>query len=173
MVDVWHIERGARTCAKTGEAIPPEVPYYSALLESDEGFLRRDFCAASWPDVEKGEFFSYWKNKGYAPRGDRRPPVDYDRVLDFFDALAGSDNRDRQLFRYVLALVLVRRRRLRLDDMGRTEQGDRLVVHDRRDGGKTLEIIAPEATREDLEKAQEKLNQLFDADFESGEDAAR
>ncbi|MDR1745059.1 MAG: hypothetical protein LBS30_04815 [Planctomycetota bacterium] len=171
MADVWHIARGARACAKTGAAIPPEVPYYSALLENDEGFERRDFCADAWPDVEKGDFFSYWKNKGYVPRGDRRQPVDYDRILDFFDALADGGSRDRQLFRYVLALVLVRRRRLRLDDMSRTEQGDRLVVHDRRDGGRTLEIIAPEATREDLEKAQEKLNQLFEADFAGEGDA--
>ncbi len=172
MADVWHIARGSRTCAKSGTAIPPEAPYYSALLENDDGFERRDFCAEAWPEVEKGDFFSYWKNKGYAPRGDRRPPVDYDRVLDFFDALAGGDSRDRRLFRYVLALVLVRRRRLRLDDMGRTEQGDdRLVLHDRRDGGRTIEIVSPSATREELEKAQEKLNRLFDADFESGADA--
>lgn len=165
MADVWHIARGARACAGTGAEIPPEVPYYSALLENDDGFERKDFCAEAWPGVEKDGFFSYWKNKGYAPRGSARQPVDYDRILDFFDALAGSGSPDRQLFRYVLALVLVRRRRLRLDDMSRTDQGDRLVVYDRRDGGKTLEIISPEATKEDLEHAQEKLNQLFDADF--------
>lgn len=169
MADAWHIARSTRTCARSGEEIPPEVPYYSALLDNDEGFERRDFSAEAWPEVDKTEFFSYWKNKGYAPRGSKRPPVDYDRLLDFFDALEGGDNRDKQLLRYVLALVLARRRRLRLDDMGRTEQGDRLVVFDKRNGGKTLEILSPESTREDLEKAQEKLNQLFEADFEAGE----
>ncbi len=165
MADVWHIARSTRACAATGAEIPPEVPYYSALLDDDEGFTRRDYSAEAWPDVDKSGFFSYWRNKGYSPRTDKRPPVDYDRLLEFFDALEGSDNPERRLLRYVLALVLVRRRRLRLDDMARTDAGDRLVVHDRRGGGKTLEILSPEASREDLEQAQEKLNQLFDADF--------
>lgn len=165
MAEAWHIARSTRTCAKTGEEIPPEVPYYSALVETDEeGWTRRDYSADAWPEVDTSGFFSYWKNKGYSPRQDKRPPVDYDRMLDFFDALEGSDERGKQMLRYVIALVLVRRRRLRLDDMSRTDKGDRLVVYDRRREA-TLEIIAPEATREDLEKTQEQLNYLFDSDF--------
>ncbi len=170
MADVWHIARSTRACAASGAEIPPEVPYYSALTDDDDGFTRRDFSAEAWPDVDKAGFFSYWKNKGYSPRTDKRPPVDYDRLLDFFDALEGSDAPEKRLLRYVLALILVRRRRLRLDDMSRTDDGcDRLVAHDRRNGGKTLEILCPEASRGDLEKAQEKLNELFEADFAADE----
>lgn len=166
MAEAWHIARSTRTCAVTGEEIPPEIPYYSAILEAEEeGWTRRDYSAGAWPAVEKTEFFSYWKNKGYSARRDKRPPVDYDRVLDFFDALEGAEERGKRLLRYVIALVLVRRRRLRLDDMGRTEKGeDRLLVYDRRREG-VLEILSPEATREDLAKTQEQLNYLFDSDF--------
>ncbi len=165
MAEAWHIGRSTRTCAKTGEEIPPEVPYYSALLETDdEGWTRRDYSAEAWPEVDTAEFFSFWKNKGYSPKADKRPPVDYDRMLDFFDALGESEERGKRLLRYVIALVLVRRRRLRLEDMSRTDAGDRLVVYDRRHE-KTLEILSPEATREDLEKTQEQLNNLFDSDF--------
>jgi hypothetical protein len=165
MADAWHIARGTRTCAETGAAIPPEVPYFSALVETDEeGWTRRDFSADAWPGVDKSGFFSFWKNKGYSPRQDKRPPVDYDRLLDFFDALEGADERGKRLLRYVIALVLVRRRRLRLDDMSRSGGGDRLVVYDRRREG-TMEIVSPPAGREDLEKAQEQLNYLFDSDF--------
>lgn len=165
MAEAWHIARSSRTCTHTGLAIEPGQPFYSALVEKEDSFERRDFSAEAWPEVEKDDFFSYWKNKGRAENPDKAPPVDYERLLGFFDSLEGAAEPGKRLFRYVLALILVRRRRLRLDDMSRVPEGDRLVVYDRR-SNRALEIIASEASREELEKTQEKLNQLFDCDFE-------
>lgn len=170
MAEAWHIARSSRTCAYSGAAIPQGEPFFSALVDKDESFDRLDYSTQAWQEVDKEPFFSYWKNKGGTAREDKKPMVDFDRLMAFFDSLEGAEETPKRLFRYVLALILTRRRRLRLDDMSRTDAGDRLVVYDRRDGGKTMEILSPEATREDLEKAQEKLNQLFECDFNS-EDA--
>lgn len=164
MAEAWHIARSSRTCAHSGQAIEPGQPFYSALLEKDDSFERKDFSAGAWPEVDKGGFFSYWKNKGAQNPAEKAPAVDYERLLGFFDSLEGAEEPGKRLFRYVLALVLARRRRLRLDDMSRTPEGDRLLVYDRR-STRTLEILAPEATREELEKTQERLNQLFDMDI--------
>lgn len=171
MADPWQVARSTKVCAKTGEEIPAETTYYSALIETDTGLDRFDYAAESWPEIDKSEFFSYWKNKGWSPRADKKPPIDYERLLSFFDALDGTEDRFKRLLRYVVALVLVRKRKLRLDDMGRTEQGeDKLTLFDRRDGGKPVTVISPEASREELEQAQEKLNQLFDCDFDEQRD---
>ena len=166
MAEVWQIARPTRTCARSGEGIPPETPYYSALVDGDNGFERHDFSSESWPDINREQLFSYWKNKGYFPRSSKKPTVDFDRLLEFFDALENAEDREKRLLRYVIALVLTRRRRLRLDDMSRTDQGDRLVLFDRRGEGKTVEVIAPEASRGDLEAAQAKLNELFECDLQ-------
>lgn len=168
MAEAWHIARRSRTCAHVGQEIEPGAAFYSALVEKDDSFERLDYSAEAWPEVDKEQFFSYWKNKPAANAGDKKPPVDFERLLVFFDDLEDAAEPGKRLLRYVLALVLARRRRLRLDDMSRTDAGDRLVVYDRR-SGKTLEITAPEAGREELEKTQEKLNQLFDCDFDAGE----
>ncbi len=165
MADLWQVAKSSKVCAASGEEIPPEVPFYSGLLEGENGFERRDYSAAAWPEVDHGVFFSYWRNKGYSLNPDRRPPVDYERLLAFFDQLEGSEEAGKRLLRYVLALVLVRRRRLRLDDMKREEDGDRLVLFDRRNGGKTVEVLAPQVTEEELLQTQERLQQLFDADL--------
>lgn len=169
MAEAWRIARSSRTCAHSGRIIEPGQPFYSALIENDDSFDRLDYAAEAWPEVEKDRFFSYWKNKGVADP-DRKPTVDFDRLLSFFDGLEEAKEPGKRLLRYVLALVLARRRRLRLDDMSRTDDGDRLVVYDRRNGGRTLEIVSPEATREELEQAQEKLTQLFECDFDTGMD---
>lgn len=165
MAEAWHIARSTRTCAGTGEAIPAGAPFFSALIEGEESFERKDFLPAAWPEADKSAFFSYWKNKGSEVKEEKKQAVDYDRLLAFYDSLENAEEPQKRLFRYVLALILVRRRRLRLEDMGRTDDGDRLVVYDRR-RGKTVEITAPEASREELAAVQAKLNELFECDIE-------
>ena len=165
MAEAWHIARSTRTCAGSGEPIPAGIPFFSALIESGETFERRDFLPEAWSGADKALFFSYWKNKGVEAGEEKRRSVDYDRLLAFFDSLEGAEEPQKRLFRYVLALILVRRRRLRLEDAGRVEGGDRLVLHDRRREG-MVEIIAPEASREELAAVQAKLNELFECDVE-------
>ncbi len=165
MAETWHIGRSSRTCAHSGQHIDTAQPFYSALVEKDDGFARLDFTVESWPEVNKEEFLAFWKNKGGIADAEKKPGIDYDRLLAFFDSLEGFDEPRHRLFRYVLALVLARKRILRLDDMSRSDEGDKLVVWDRR-SSKSIEIIAPEAGKEELEKIQEKLNQLFDAENE-------
>ena len=168
MAEEWRIAKSSRICSHSGAVIETAQPFYSALVEADASFERRDFSPKSWPEVNKTAFFSYWKNKGGDDRDGKRRPLDLDRLLHFFDRLEGAQERQKRLFRYVLALILARRRRLRLDDMSRTADGDRIVVYDRRNG-RILEILSPEATRDELEQAQERLNQLFECDFAEAE----
>ncbi|MDR2391249.1 MAG: hypothetical protein LBE84_06200 [Planctomycetota bacterium] len=169
MAENWRIPRRTRICARSGQALDLTKPFFSALIERNDSFERLDFSIEAWPEVEKESFHSYWRNKGEDEKPNRRFPIDFERLRTFFDSLEGTEGRERSLLRYVLALILARRRKLRLDGMARTPNGDRLLLHDGRNGGRDLEVFAPEATREELEKAQEKLNQLFDCDFEDAE----
>lgn len=167
MAEEWRIARTSRTCAHSGEHIDTAHPYYSALVEKGEAWERLDFTPAAWPEVDKAAFFSYWKNKGGVPAGGKRDKIDFERLLCFFDSLEGSEERRHRLFRYVLALVLGRKRHLRLDDMGRTPEGDRLIAYDKRTS-RTLEIVSPEATREELAEVREELNRLFEMEADNG-----
>lgn len=165
MAEAWRIARRSRTCARTGAAIEADQVFYSALLENGDEFAREDYTAEAWPEVDKGRFFSYWKNKPVAEAGNGKAKVDYERLLSFFDSLDGAVEPGRRLFRYVLALMLVRRRILRLDGTARTEEGDRLILWDRRITG-ALDVEAPEATPEQVAATQDKLNELFDYELE-------
>ena len=171
MAENWRIPRRTRVCARTGATLDASRPFYSALVEksgpvrAEDAFERLDFSPEAWPEADKTTFLSFWRNKGREGESGRGAAIDYDRLLEFFDSLEGSEEPGRRLFRYVLALILVRRRRLRLEGMDRTPEGDRLRLHDRREGGRRLEALAPEAGREELEKVQERLNHIFDGDF--------
>ena len=169
MPEEWRISRSSRICSASGTPIEAGETYYSALEEGGETFQRRDFSQAAWPEVDKSGFFSYWKSKGRnLDDGEKRRPIDYARVLAFFDELADAEEPHRRLFRYVVALILARRRVLRIESLNKTPEGDRLELYDRR-GPRTFEILAPEADPAELQAIQEQLNELFDLEDESGE----
>lgn len=169
MAEAWHIARSNKVCSATGQDIEPGVAFYSALIEEGDLFQRRDYSSEAWPEVEKANFFSYWKNKGWQPgEQSKAKAIDYDRLLSFFDDLSNAEENHRRLFRYVVALILSRKRILRLDDLRRLEDGDCLVLYDRR-SQTVLEVAAPPATPEQLKSVQEQLNALFDLDAEAAE----
>ena len=170
MAEAWHISRSTRMCSASDTPLEPGQPYFSALVEDGEGFMRRDFSMTAWPEVDKTGFFSYWKNKGWNPKNDgKAKPIDYERLLAFFDDLANAVEPHRRLFRYVVGLMLSRRRVLRLDSVKKGEDGDFLELYDRRNQT-TLEVLAPQATADQLKEVQNKLNELFDIDGEESGD---
>jgi hypothetical protein len=165
----WKVERGTRRCAVSERPFEPGETYYSALLEDEEGFRRQDFCAAAWQEQDPAAFFSFWKTRLPEEGEEERPQrrfIDTDVIYTFFTRLRDAASEEKQTFRYLLALILIRKRYLRLEEFTRGADGrEYLVVHDRR-AEETLHILNPEATREALAAAQQELSCIFDMDFE-------
>ena len=74
--------------------------------------VRQDFCSEAWtgpPDAA----FGWWKSRVPEPAAKKIKLAPNDVLLELFDQLA--DQPDQHDMRYVLTLLLVRRRVLRLD----------------------------------------------------------
>lgn len=113
-MDEWVIDKPLGQCCSTGKQIQPGEEYYAALVETGQGFARRDFCAACWVE-HKPEVFCYWKTKLPAPDQKKKIFVDDDMLMTFFERLSTETEQEKVNFRFVLALVLMRRRRLKYD----------------------------------------------------------
>lgn len=160
----WSVGRSTRRCAATGGIISEGEAYYAALAEENERFVRRDFSAAAWPTVDRSTLFSWWKTKLTPADPDKkrkRLVIDIEAFYAFFRELEEAVEPRRRLFRYILALILVRKRALRLDDIAKTPDGDLLLVYDRR-AEKTLKIPAPETTTDDIADVEAELARLFE-----------
>jgi len=81
-------------------------------------------------------------------------------LLNFFDELA--EQPDRQDMRYVLALLLVRRRVMRMEEEQRDEAGhERLMLYcPRRDAQYEVPAVAPDPQR--AEEIQQVLAKLLE-----------
>ena len=158
----WAIARATKTCAASGRKLEVGEAYFAALRETGEGFERHDFSPEAWPGVDKKPFFSYWRSK--VPPDEekrRRLVVDPEAFYAFYTGLEGAAEPRKQLFRYLAALILVRKRVLRLERVEKTPEGEYIVLYDRRTE-KAVRVSSPSVAGEQLQEAQEALSRLFE-----------
>ena len=103
--------------------------------------------------------------------GDDRPVPhlpDPAGFLDLFDRLAEDDDERRRAFRWVLGLILVRKKLLKLEGTAPSEEGTRFML--RRRGSDPdlppIELLDPELSEDDARAIAEELGEIM-ADDES------
>ncbi len=111
----YSVGRVTGACAATGRELVAGERIVAALVENEEGGLeRRDFAAEAWEAGERPEgLFSHWRTVVPEPGERRTPFVDDEVLLELFHRLAEDERDDRVAFRFVLGLILMRKRILR------------------------------------------------------------
>lgn len=152
----YEIQGPTRVCAASGRELKPGDRFFGLLMEDGGKLVRRDFAADAWTVPPEG-CVAYWA--GRVPAGDkpRKPVVNDDLLLDCFHRLKDSADPDGQNFRYVAALLLMRRKRFKFEDAIRDDGGrDVLLVRDSR-GGAVHQVIDPRLTDEQVATVQAEV----------------
>ena len=122
----YQIQPNTRRCAASGRELKPGERYFSVLLDEGGAFVRRDYAEEAWQGPP-ADAFSFWAGRVPAAGARRRPPIDDDMLLECFGRLEGRTDAAGENFRYVLALLLMRRKRFRFEE-ARTEAGREVLV---------------------------------------------
>ncbi len=112
-------EFGRRTgvCRVSGRAIAPGETYIAALIEKTaeegEGLDRADFTLEAWESSARpSRLFAFWRATLDSEDSNKPTLIDDESLLGLFEQLEGASEPKRLAFRYVLALLLVRKRLL-------------------------------------------------------------
>jgi hypothetical protein len=114
MAGDYDIGKRTGKCSATERSLAEGESYYAVLLETAEGFERRDYTLDSWEGPPEGAF-CYWR--GRVPTKDRsKGPVVVDTALlmQLFMGLEEEEAQAKQQFRFILSLLLMRKRLLKL-----------------------------------------------------------
>lgn len=152
-----EIAHCSRQCAVTGRAFARGETYYSELAVANHVTVRRDVSAAEWRGPAEGAI-AWWRARMPEDEGGKPKLAPQDVLLDLFAQLA--ERPEEAEFRYLLGLLLVRRRLLRLDETRRDARGERLVLGcPRRSEQFELPVTPPPAERTD--ELQQRIVQLL------------
>ncbi len=162
-MDEWEIDKPLGQCCGTGEKIEYGQEYFAALVETKEGLARRDFCADYWKS-EKPDVFCYWKTRLPEPGQKKRIFVDDEMLMTFFERLEREKEQEKINFRFVLALILMRKRRLKYDS-SRVEDSKemwRLRVAGEKE---FVEVINPHLDEEQIKQLSSQIGEILQVDL--------
>ena len=151
-----EIPAPTRVCAATGRELQPGERFYGVLVEGDGRFVRTDYAADAWSGPPAGAV-AYWAGTVPAADKPRKPVVNDELLLDCFDRLKDAAGADGLNFRYVAALLLMRRKRFKFEDAFRDEAGrDVMLVRDAR-GGAVHQVVDPRLTDDQVAAVQAEV----------------
>jgi hypothetical protein len=146
-------------CAQTGREMKPGEVYYSVLSESPDGFVRTDFCAEAWTGPPPGAI-GFWRSVVSQESRQRRTLVDDSVLMDCFTRLAESDDAYKRNFRFILALLLMRRKVLKLAGSTRENGVDVLVLRAPA-SDEEHHVVNPDLTEEQLAAMQAEVEKVL------------
>lgn len=156
----YDIHRSARHCAKTGRELAPGETFYSVLRSSGAEVLREDYSAETW-EGPPGDAIGWWKAHVPHPDAKKVHWAPNEVMLQLFEDLEGQP--EQADLRYVLTLLLIRRRVLRLEDTEPTVGGEVMVLFcPRRDTEYRAAVVTPSDER--VTEIQQELARLLFAD---------
>ncbi len=101
-------------CAVTQRTLQPGEEFYAVLFDTPDGFDRRDYSAAVWENPPEN-YFSYWKSRVPQKQEKKRLFVNNDVMVDLLLRLTDREEEVKQHFRFVLSLILMRKRLLKYE----------------------------------------------------------
>ncbi len=155
----YQIQANTRRCVITGRELQPGEKFYSVLFDESGQFVRKDYADEAWPGPPEGAF-SFWSGRVPALESGHQPRIDDDLLLDCFCRLEGQVEQDRVNFRYVLALLLMRRKRFKFEEARVEGDQETLVLRGSRTGEK-YHVVNPRLTEEEMATAQEEVFKIL------------
>ena len=114
MTGEYEFSKFTGRCAVTDRPLEEGEAYYAVLLEEGESFSRRDYSTSAWTGPPEGSF-CFWKARVPVKAKKSSIAIDLPLLIHLFQRMEQDESPARQRFRFVLALLLMRKRTLRFE----------------------------------------------------------
>lgn len=165
----YEVSRSVGACCVTGRALAEGETFYSALFEGPQGFERRDYSEDAWQGPPEGALCVFKTRMPRKAEPAKKTFVDDATLIGFFLGLADGADASRLRFRFVLSLIMLRKRLLKYERTVREGGAEHWEMRLLRD--KSLHrVLNPVLTDEQIEELTGRLGAVL-AGYEPAEDA--
>jgi len=167
MAKEYDIGKPAGRCAQCDRQLQAGEAFVATIKETPESLAREDFCTGCWAAWPRGDsdVLALWRSRVPTEKEKKRLLVDDEVIVSFFERLEVTDEPAKINFRFILALVLMRRKLLVYDRMRKEPDGrDVWLLHFKGDE-RTHEVIDPHMDDEKIAEVSQQLNQIMEVDL--------
>ncbi len=159
-MDSFEIERSSGRCTVTGRELREGEVFYAVIFEQGDGFRRADYSAEAWTGPPEGAFCTF-KSRVPVKARKKKLLIDDELLVQFFVRLDGTDEPSRLQLRFVLALILMRKRLLRYEDTRHTDDGSEAWQMRLAKEGSPHQVLNPRLTDEQIESVSRQLGVIL------------
>jgi len=164
MIQNWSIRTRSHQCAQSGRPFEEGDVFHTAIYFDPEtgGYLRRDVSLAAWKaELAERTPIAYWRTT-YSPQVvEQRPEVtSKESAMALLQRFVEEDEPQTEDARYILALMLERKRILSPTASKETEQG-KMLFYENKKTSEVFMIRDPELRLDELAQMQDEVAMLL------------
>jgi hypothetical protein len=163
MLSEWEIKARSRYCARTQQAFDEGATIYTLLFRDRAGFRREDISEKAWQQIQEKESvapFSFWKSKFQAPPPAAPEPMPKESVEELLRRVVSEDLPEHLNVRFVLAILLERKRTLKQVDIQESAEG-KILIYEHVKTGEAFIIPDPQLRLDQLDSVQQEIYSLL------------
>ena len=136
MAEDWNIKPRGEVCRQCETPFQDHQVYWSALLYTDEGYVRADHCTGCWEHrADTTAPFSTWQGVFKSPPPAPEEPLKKETAESLLRRLMEDEGDAHLNVIYILAVMLERKRILIERDVRSEEDGRTIRVYEHRKTG--------------------------------------
>jgi hypothetical protein len=173
----WNIQSRARGCQACGKPFADKMPYYTLLFQHRHHLERLDVCEGCWTAqysqgaTDRKGFISFWQGVFLFPAPPAPEPIQKENAEGLLRKLCQVENPGFMAVRYILAVMLERKRILKVKAQTALE-GQRIFLYEHARNGDLFTIVDPELQLGQLEEVQRQVADLLERGLDSNPSAA-
>ncbi len=157
----WDIQSRADACAACQRPFVDKDTYHTLLSMNAGGYMRRDLCEACFTATSREGVLSYWQGEYKVPPPPPPEPIQKETAETLLRKLVESTDPTHAAARYILAVMLERKRILKHRDTALEPNGNELLVYEHARTGESFTIPDPHLRLNHLMQVQDEIAALL------------
>jgi len=157
----WDIQPRSSACAACQTPFAEKQTYHTLLGPSGDGYLRRDLCPACYAGASREAVVSSWQWEYRLPPPPPPEPIQKDTAETLLRKLVESSDPNHTAARYILAVMLERKKILRHRDTVQGEHGNEVLVYEHVQSGESFTVPDPRLRLDQLGEVQQHVAELL------------
>ena len=160
----YSIARAIGKCQVCGREIAAGEKLMAALRETAIGLERVDVCPACWGGFDQSGLLGFWQTTMHPPTAKKPMFVDDDVLCELFERLGEAKEQAKVNFRFVLGLILMRKRRIVYEST--RHEGEKEIWRVRFKGKEEfMDLLNPRLDEQQVSEVSNQLGEILNGDL--------
>jgi hypothetical protein len=162
----WNLQSRSHGCQACQKPFADKEAYHTLLFEEKQEYLRQDICQACWDSqyrdgaTDRKGFISHWQGIYQMPPPAPPEPIQKESAEGLLRKLIESNDPAHRPVCYILAVMLERKRLLKVKEQIQRE-GSRIFIYEQPRTGDIFTITDPNLQLNQLESVQRATGELL------------